>query len=188
MQTQGQVTLYCDRNGKLQTIDFLVVDVPGDKPPLLTGKDTQQALGYLKTYADKIKAVEDEIPRIVPTFPPLGKLTEKDSLQHYSNIFKIGCGKPLGRLMHIELDPSVTCPVAKLNRVDEELNRLCEVGIRPPITQTTDWLSNMMVKEKQNGKLRICINQGPNGHYCSKFMPFSIASGPESISGNNTNS
>ena len=95
MGPQGQVTLCCDRKGKLQAIDFLVVDVPGDKPPLLSGKDAQ-ALGYLKIYADGINAVEDEIPRSVPTFSPLDKLTEKDILEHYSNIFKPGRGKPLG--------------------------------------------------------------------------------------------
>ena len=68
--------------------------------------------------------------------------------------------------MHIELDPSVTLvhaptrgvPVTKLNRVDEELKRLCEEGIIRPVTQPTDWLSNMLVKEKPDGKLRICID------------------------------
>ena len=68
--------------------------------------------------------------------------------------------------MHIELDPSVTpvhapthrVPVAKLNRVDEELKRLCEERIIRPVTQPTDWLSNMLVKEKPDGKLRICID------------------------------
>ncbi|PFX17749.1 Uncharacterized protein K02A2.6 [Stylophora pistillata] len=68
--------------------------------------------------------------------------------------------------MHIDLDPSVTpvhaptrrVPVAKLNRVNEELKRLCEEGIIRPVTQPTDWLSNMLVKEKPNGKLRICID------------------------------
>ncbi|PFX17850.1 Transposon Ty3-G Gag-Pol polyprotein [Stylophora pistillata] len=68
--------------------------------------------------------------------------------------------------MHIDLDPSVTpvhapsrrVPVAKLNRVNEELERLCVEGIIRPVTQSTDWFSNMLVKEKPNGKLRICIN------------------------------
>lgn len=68
--------------------------------------------------------------------------------------------------MHIDLDPSVTpihapthrVPVAKLDRVNEELGRrLCEEGTLRPVTEPTDWLSNMMVKEKSNGKLRICI-------------------------------
>ena len=68
--------------------------------------------------------------------------------------------------MHIRLDPSVKpvhattgpVPVAKLGRVNEELKRLCEKGIIRPVTQPTDWLSNMLVKEKPNGKVRICID------------------------------
>ena len=68
--------------------------------------------------------------------------------------------------MHIDLDPSITpvhaptrrVPVAKLDKVNEELGRLCEEGIIRPVTQPTDWLSNMLVKEKPNGKLRICID------------------------------
>ena len=63
MRPKGQVTLVCYRKGRLgrlQTIDFLVVDVPGDKPPLLSGKNAQ-ALDYLKNYADETNAIEDEI-------------------------------------------------------------------------------------------------------------------------------
>ena len=63
MRPKGQVTLVCYRKGRLgrlQTIDFLVVNVPGDKPPLLSGKDAQ-ALDYSKIYADETNAVEDEI-------------------------------------------------------------------------------------------------------------------------------
>lgn len=68
--------------------------------------------------------------------------------------------------MHIVLDPNVRpvhspvrrVPVAKLGRVNEELERLCNEGIIRPVTQPTDWLSNILVKEKPNGKLRICID------------------------------
>ena len=63
MRPKGQVTLVCYRKGRLgrlQTIYFLVVDVPGDKPPLLSGKDAQ-ALDCSKIYADETNAVEDEI-------------------------------------------------------------------------------------------------------------------------------
>ena len=61
MRPKGQVTLVCDRKGRLETINFLVVDVPGDKPPLLSGKHAQ-ALEYLKIYVDETNAVEEEIP------------------------------------------------------------------------------------------------------------------------------
>ena len=48
--------------------------------------------------------------------------------------------------------------MAKLDRVDEKLERLCKEGIIRPINQPTDWLSNMLVKEEPSGKLRICID------------------------------
>ena len=162
MRPKGQVTLCCDRKGKIHMIDFLVVDLPYNKPPLLCGKDAQ-ALDYLKIYADETHAVEEKTPQ---TLPPLGKLTKEDVLEHYSNVFKPGRGKPLGTPMHISLDPSISpvhaptrrVPVAKLERVNEELKRLCDEGIIRPVTQPTDWLSNILVKEKPNGKLRICID------------------------------
>ena len=135
------------------------------KPPLLSGRDAQ-ALKYLTIYADETDAVEEETMRNSHNLPALGKLTSEDILKHYPNVFKPGRGKPLGSPMHIDLDPSVTpvhaptrhVPVAKLDRVNEELERLCEEGIIRPVTQPTDWLSNMLVKEKANGKFRICID------------------------------
>ena len=60
MRPKGQVTLCCDRKGKIHMIDFLVVDLPYNKPPLLCGKDAQ-ALDYLKIYADETHAVEEKL-------------------------------------------------------------------------------------------------------------------------------
>ena len=48
--------------------------------------------------------------------------------------------------------------MAKLDKINEELERLSNEGIIKPVTQHTDWLSNILVKEKPNGKLRICID------------------------------
>ena len=48
--------------------------------------------------------------------------------------------------------------MAKLDRVNEEFERLTNEGIIKPVTQPTDWLSNILVKEKPNRKLRICID------------------------------
>ena len=68
--------------------------------------------------------------------------------------------------MQIELDPNLRpvhapvlrVPEARLDKVNEELERLCNEGVIKPVTQPTDWLSNILVKEKPNGKLRICID------------------------------
>ena len=64
------------------------------------------------------------------------------------------------------MDPSVTLahaprrriPVPKLDKVNEELSRLCDNRTIKPVTQPTEWLSNILVKEKPDGKLRICID------------------------------
>ena len=145
---------------------FLVVNIPDEKPALLSGRDAQ-ALNYLKVYADETaNTVEEEIPHKPQPAPPLGKLMKSNILQCYSNVFRRGRGNPLGTPMHIELDPNVRpvhtqvgrVPVVKLDKVNEELERLSNEGIIKLVIQPTDWLSNILVKEKPNRKLRICID------------------------------
>ena len=100
------------------------------------------------------------------TFPPPGNLTKESVLQHYKDVFKPGRDKSLGEPLHIEMDPNVKpvhaptrrVPVAKLDKVNEELKRLCDEGTITLVTQPTDWLSNMLVKEKPDGSIRICID------------------------------
>ena len=107
----------------------LVVNVPHEKPALLSGRDAQ-ALNYLKVYADETaNADEEEIPHNPQPAPPLGKLTKNDVLQCHSIVFRPGRRNPLGSPMHIELDPNVRpvhaqvrrVPVARLDKVNEEL-------------------------------------------------------------------
>ena len=93
MRPKGQVSLVCDRKGILQTIDFLVVDVPGDKPPLLSGK-AAQALEHLKIYADETNAIEDMILQTPQTPPPLGMLTVEDIVRQYAHVFRPDRGNP----------------------------------------------------------------------------------------------
>ncbi|CAB4022641.1 Hypothetical predicted protein [Paramuricea clavata] len=59
---KGQVTLCCEAKGKFHLLDFLVVDVPEEKPALLSGCDAQK-MGYLKIYADEVQAVDVESER-----------------------------------------------------------------------------------------------------------------------------
>ena len=84
----------------------------------------------------------------------------------YPNVFEPGLRKPLGNPLHIEMDPSVTLahaprsriPVSKLDKVNEELSRPCDNRTIKPVTQPTEWLSNILIKEKPEGKFRICID------------------------------
>ena len=145
-----------------------MVNVPHEKPALFSGRDAQ-ALNYLKVHADETaNAVEEEISHNPQPAPPLGKLTKNDVLRCYSNVFRPGRGNPLGTPMRSELDPNVRpvhsplrrVLVAKLDKVNEELERLCNEGFIKPVTQPTDWLFNNLIKEKPNWKLQICIDPG----------------------------
>ena len=164
LHPKGQVTLCCERRGKFHTINFLVVDVPQEKPPLLSGSDAQ-ALQFLKIFADEVHVADNVVPN-PPSHLVLGSITKQNALPHYAHIFEPGCGKPLRNPLHIEMDPSVTpvhaprcrIPVSKLDKVNKELSRLCENGTIKPVMQPTDWLSNILVKEKPNGNIRICID------------------------------
>ena len=49
-------------------------------------------------------------------------------------------------------------PVSKLDRVNEELSRLCDSETVKPVMQPTEWLSSILITEKPDGKLRICID------------------------------
>ena len=72
--------------------------------------------------------------------------------------------------MHIETDPSVTAvhaprrriPVSKLDKVNEELSRLFDNGTIKPVTQPTDWLSNILVKDNKPAP-RSCTVSTPLG-------------------------
>ena len=180
LHPKGQVTLCCERRRKFHTLNFLVVDVPQEKPSFLSGSDAQ-VLQFLKVFADEVH-MADNVVKNPPSHVVPGSITEQNVLQHYANIFKPGCGKPLGNSLHIEMDPTVTpiqaprrhIPVSKLDKVNEELTRLCDNGKIKPVTQPTDWLLNILVKEKPNGNIRICIDNSQTINKAIRITVYTI--------------
>jgi len=68
----------------------------------------------------------------------------------------------------LKIDPSITprvlpCRIliALADRVKTELSALVDKGIVAPVDEPTDWVNQMAVVEKPNGKLRICIDPQP---------------------------
>lgn len=59
----------------------------------------------------------------------------------------IACAKPEHRI-----------PIALKEPLRAELNRLCQRDIIEKCWQTGSWISNIVIVEKPNKKLRICIN------------------------------
>ena len=79
--------------------------------------------------------------------------------------------QPLGDLgvARLTVDPQVKpralltrkVPVALKGDVEAELNNLVHRGVLIPVTEPTQWVSQMAVVRKANGKLRICIDPQP---------------------------
>ena len=79
--------------------------------------------------------------------------------------------QPLGDLgvAHLQVDPEIkpcalpcrNLPVALKADVQAELNTLVDRGVLIPVTELTQWVSQMAVVQKANGKLRICIDPQP---------------------------
>lgn len=57
--------------------------------------------------------------------------------------------------------PCRKVPLAIENDVKQELNRLVRKGVLEPVTEPTEWVSQMAIVHKNNGKLRICIDPQP---------------------------
>lgn len=57
--------------------------------------------------------------------------------------------------------PCRKIPLAIEDAVKVELDRLVEKGVLVPVTEPTEWVSQMAVVHKPNGKLRICIDPQP---------------------------
>lgn len=101
----------------------------------------------------------------------------KDILEEYSEVFSgTGC---LPDTHHIEIDVTVKpvvhpprrVPVAlrdkfnsllaslmSSNELQKGLNRMESTGIIDKVEVPTDWVNSMVVVEKPNGKLRICLD------------------------------
>ena len=107
MRPEGQVTLCYERRSRIHTIDFLVVNIPDEKPVLLSGRDAQ-ALNYLKVYADETaNAVEEEILAQPATSSTTRKADEEQCTTMVLERIQSRALKPPRNPMHIELDPNV---------------------------------------------------------------------------------
>ena len=106
------------------------------------------------------------------TFSRSGDETPSDNLpslqKECHDVFdgELGC---LPGVEHLEVNTSIQpvkmplrkVPLAVQERLEEEISRLEAMGVIEKISQPTDWVFGMVVAEKRNGKLRLCIDPKP---------------------------
>ena len=56
------------------------------------------------------------------------------------------------------VNPPQRISITLKEKVNNELQQMLKINIIVPIEEPTDWVNIMVIVEKPNGKLRICID------------------------------
>lgn len=94
-------------------------------------------------------------------------VTKSSLLSTYADVFS-GLGK-YDQPYHIVLDPAVLpviqrcrrVPLSKLEPLKTALEKLQEQGVIADVDKPTDWVHNLVITEKKNGNLRLCLDPKP---------------------------
>ena len=147
------------KNEKKYTVPFLVVK--GENFIPLIGSKAAQQMNLITVNYENIAAVQSQSHVHV-------NMESKQAIKHaYPDVFD-GHGKMPGKI-HLETDSTVPpvvmpprkVPISVKPRLKAELQRLHELDIIEPLSTPTDWVSALLVREKPNGKLRLCIDPKP---------------------------
>jgi RNase H-like domain found in reverse transcriptase/Reverse transcriptase (RNA-dependent DNA polymerase)/Integrase zinc binding domain len=143
----GVISLDCVHGEISVKLKFVVT--PTESVPLL-GLEACVQLGLIK----KIGQVKN----------PNKVITKADWLKEYDDVFSgLGC-LPGEYTIRIKTDavpkvePSRRVPLALRDRLKEKLNSLEKQEIIEKVTHPTDWVHNLVVVEKLNGDLRLCLD------------------------------
>ncbi len=92
------------------------------------------------------------------------QVTTDDIMQEYQDVFEgTGC---MNTEHHIQLEedakptvhPPRRVPFALHNKLKDELERLVHEKIIEKVDYPTDWVNSLVIVEKPNGKLRLCLD------------------------------
>ena len=140
--TKGKVTIPCFFKEKCYWIDFALVQI--NAVPVLS-LSTCLALGLIKR---------------------LDEIKEQSVMDQYPSVFEPTVGKLKGVKYRIRVNEEVSpvvnaprkVPFAIRERVKAELDKMTEQGIITKVTKPTPWVNSMVIVEKQDKTLRICLD------------------------------
>lgn len=147
----GKCNLKIGVNGKSINAVFYIVDLKS-KP--LLGLSSSLELNLIKI--DKTVEVAGVINAPKSSYDSI--------LEEYEDIFKgLGCVKGTYK---INMDPNVKpriapqrkVPLSILPRLKAKLDELIEQGVVSKVEEPTEWVSSLVIVEKKNGSLRLCLD------------------------------
>eukprot|EP00112_Aurelia_sp_Birch-Aquarium-sp1_P016953 Seg3886.2 transcript_id=Seg3886.2/GoldUCD/mRNA.D3Y31 product="Transposon Tf2-3 polyprotein" protein_id=Seg3886.2/GoldUCD/D3Y31 len=141
----GKVTLEVGKDKHKLTFHV----IPSDDCTIL-GKNASEALGYVKR-----------------VYVMINKSSKKQVLGAYEDVFE-GLGTfstpyeiQLKADAKSSIQPTRTVPYPKQAKWKELLDKMTTQGIIADVDQPTDWVNNLVITEKPDGSMKICLDPKP---------------------------
>ena len=155
----GRVGLKCKYKNTPFTCNFYVADCSG---PVIVGLPTCRALN-LVTLNCSVKS-DDYIPSDMPLDqrPPINSKEHLrkmypecfDGVDRMNRYFKITIDKTVPSVIHAPR----RVPVEIKERLKQKLDDMEKNNVIVKVTEPTDWVSSLVVREKPDGSLRVCLD------------------------------
>ena len=152
---KGKVTLNCKGNNETPVgVEFMVTEMKC-KPML--GLEASIKLGLIKQMPVFINKVE-----MNPVNEGIG--SRKQVVEKYQDVFKgLGCMPGKHKIIlepdHVPvIQPPRKIPLALQDRLKTTIQSLEEKGVVEKVTKPTNWANNLVIVEKPNGSLRLCLD------------------------------
>ena len=171
---KGKVSLKCSYKNERITADFIVADECQSQPILSLKTSLELKLIQLTLSVES----------------PIQPLTKEKILKEYEEVFKGFGGLDGDVSIQLKEDavpvvhPPRRVPYAIKDKVKEELDRMVKLEVIEKVDEPTDWVNSIVVAEKPNGKLRLCLdpkdlnNAIKRPHYSTKTLEEALAEIP----------
>lgn len=138
IQNVGQTLLKVRRGSQTNMTSFEVVD--GHYPPIL-GLDSCIKFDIVKR-VDSLTSLLDEYPDV---FDGIGCMSDEHSIQVDDSVAPV-------------VHAARRVPISIMDKVQNELDSMEESDIIAKVDQPSQWVNSMVVVEKKNGDVRICLD------------------------------
>ena len=145
---EAKISLVNPKNKESYLIDFTIV---GNFIPLL-GLETAQQMKLLVVQSQNTLSIREDTS---PSDAEKSKFTKDAEMSEYSDVFGEESGRMEGKV-HLESDPNVAAtvipprlvPVALIEKLKNELDKLTQRKVISPIQEPTDWVSSLIAAKK----------------------------------------
>ena len=141
----GKCSLTLDHKNNYFKVSFIVVD--SDSIPIL-GLKTNEHLQLIKRICQIETNSEKFFSEFHDCFGEIGTLNTTHHIEVKDNV------KPVVTPVH-------KAPHALKPKLEKKLKRMVDLDIIETIEKPTDWVNGLVIVEKPNGKLRICLDSRP---------------------------